>query len=180
MQVSHPLSSPCPSAFNCSQHHCILQRASSSHQVAKVSDLQFQHQSVLPVNIQDWFHLGLTGLIFLLSKALSRVFSNTRVQNHKILQWSAFLIVQLSHPYIITGKTWTLTRRTFFSKVMSLVFNRLSRLLIAFLPRSKRLLISWLQSQSGVILEPKEIKSLTVSTVSPSICYETTRLDSKG
>ena len=89
-----------------------------------------------------------------------------------ILQHLAFFIVQLSHPYMTTGKTIALTRWTFVGKVMSLVFNMLPRLGITFLPSSKRLLISWLQSPSAVILEPKEIKSATVSTVSPSICHE--------
>ena len=89
---------------------------------------------VLPVNIQDWFPLGLTGLI-LQSKGLSRVFSNTTVQKASILQCSAFFIVHLSHPYMTTGKNIALTRRTFVNKVMSLLFNMLSRLVIAFLPR---------------------------------------------
>ena len=89
-----------------------------------------------------------------------------------ILQCSAFLMVQLSHPYMTTGKTIALTRWTFVSKVMSLLFNMLSRMVIAFLPRSKCLLISHLQSPSVVILEPLKIKSLTVSIVSPSICHE--------
>ena len=88
-----------------------------------------------------------------------------------ILQLSAFLIVQLSHPYMATGKTIALTRWTFVGKVMSLLFNMLSRLVITFLPRSKHLLISWLQSPSAVIMEPKKIKSDTVSTVSPYICH---------
>ena len=88
------------------------------------------------------------------------------------LRRSAFFIVQLSHPCMTTGKTIALTRRTFLGKVLSLLFNMLSRLVITFLPRSKRLLISWLQSPSGVILEPKKIKSYTVSTVSPSISHE--------
>ena len=88
-----------------------------------------------------------------------------------ILQPSAFFIDQLSHPFKITGKTIALTRLTFVDKLMSLLFNVLSRLVIAFLPRSKRFLISWLQSPSAVILEPKKIKFLTVSTVSPSICH---------
>ena len=87
-----------------------------------------------------------------------------------ILQYSAFFIVQLSHPYMTTGKTIALTRRTFVGKVMSLLFNMLSRLVTAFLPTSKHLLISWLKSPSAVILEPMKIKS--VSIVSPSICYE--------
>ena len=81
-------------------------------------------------------------------------------------------MIQLSHPYMTTGKTIALTRQTFVGKEMSLLFNILSRLVIAFLPTRKRLLISWLQSPSAVILEPKKIKSLTVSTVSPSICHE--------
>ena len=85
---------------------------------------------------------------------------------------SAFFTVQLSHPYMTTGKTIALTRWTSVGKVMSLLLNMLSRLVITFLPRSKRLLISWLQSPSAVILESKKIKSVTVSIVSPSICYE--------
>ena len=89
-----------------------------------------------------------------------------------ILLHSALFIVQLSHPYMTTGKTIALTKQTFLDKVMSLLLNMLSRVVILFLPRNKRLLISWLQSPSAVILEPKEIKSATVSTVSPSICYE--------
>ena len=100
----------------------------------------------------------------------------SRPQHHSskasILQSSALFIVQLSHSYMTTGKTIALTRRTFVDKVMSLFFNMLSRLVITFLPRSEHLLISWLQSPSGVILEPKKIKSATFSTVSPSICHE--------
>ena len=89
-----------------------------------------------------------------------------------ILKYSAVFIVQLSHPYVTTGKTIALTRWTFVGKVMSLLFNMLSRFVVVFLPRSKRLLISWLQSPSAVILEPPKIKSLTVSIVSPSICHK--------
>ena len=94
-----------------------------------------------------------------------------------ILQCSAFFVVQLSHPYMTTGKTIALTRWTFVGKVMPLLFNMLSRWVIAFLSRSKRLLISWLQSPSAMILKPKKIKSLTVSIVSPSICHEVMGLD---
>ena len=94
-----------------------------------------------------------------------------------ILRHSAFFMVHLSHPYRITGKTIALTRQTFVGKVMSLLFNTLSRFVIAFLSRSKRLLISWLQSPSAVILEPKKIKCVTVSIVSPSICHEMMGLD---
>ena len=94
-----------------------------------------------------------------------------------ILWCSAFFIVQLSYPYMTTGKTIALTRQTFVDKVISLLFNMLSRLVIAFLPRSKCLLISWLWSPSAVILEPKKIKSLTVSIVFLSICHEVMGLD---
>ena len=107
--------------------------------------------------------------------AVQRTFKNL-LQHYSsktsILRCSAFFIVQLSHPYMTTGKTIALTKRTFVGKVMFLLLNMLSRLVITFLPRSKRLLISWLQSPSAVILEPPKIKLATVSTVSPSICHE--------
>ena len=127
--------------------------------------------SVLPMNIQVWFHLGWTVWISLQSKGLSRIFSNTTVQKHQFFGtqlslWSS------SHPYVTAGKKKALTRWTFVGKVLSLLFNMLSRLVIAFLPRSKCLLISWLQLPSAGILEPPKIKSLTVSVVSPSICHE--------
>ena len=94
-----------------------------------------------------------------------------------ILWYSAFFIVQLSQPYVTTGKTIALTRWIFVGEVMSLLFNKLSRLVITFLPRSKHLLISWLQLPSAVILEPPKIKSATVSIVSLSICHEEMELD---
>ena len=118
-------------------------------------------ETVLPMNIQGLFSLGLPGLI----------------SEGSILSHSAFFMVQLLHPYMTTGKALDLTKRTIVSKVMSLLFNILSRFVIAFLPRSSCLLISWLQSPSTVILEPKKIKSATVSTFSPSICYEVVGLD---
>ena len=102
------------------------------------------------MNIQDWFSLGLTDSISLQSRGLSRVFSNTIVQK---LQCSAFFMVQLSYPYMTTGKTIALTRWTIVGKVMSLLFNMLSRLVIAFLPRSKRLLISWATQDRRVMVE---------------------------
>ena len=89
-----------------------------------------------------------------------------------ILWCSAFFMVLLSHPYMTPGKTITLTRQTFVGKVISLLFNMLSRLVVAFLPRDTCLLVSWLQSPSAMILEPKKIKSVIVSIVSPSICHE--------
>ena len=129
--------------------------------------------SVLPMNTQDRSPLGWTGWISLQFKELSRVFSNTTVQKHQFFNtqlslWSNSYI----HPYMTTGKTIAFTRRTFVGKVMCLLFNTLSRLVIPFLPRSKHLLISWLQSPSAVVLEPPKIKSVTVSTVSPSSCHE--------
>ena len=103
------------------------------------------------------------------------------VQHHRskasVLWCSASLTVQLSYPYMTTGKTIALTRRTFVGKVMSLLFDMLSRLVITFLPRSKCLLISWLQSPSAVILEPQKINSVTVSIFSLSVCHEVIRLD---
>ena len=110
----------------------------------------------------DWFNL----------LAVQEILKSLLQHNNSkasILWCSAFFIVQLSHPYMSTGKTIALTRWTFFGKEMSLLFNMLSRLLKAFLPRSKHLLISWLQSPSAVILEPPKIKS---ATVSPSVCHE--------
>ena len=115
--------------------------------------------SVLPMNIQGWFPLGLIGLISLQSKGLPRIFSSTILQKHQFFGHSAFFMVQLSHPYMTTGKTITLTIQTPASKVMSLLFNMLSRFIIVFLSWSKRLLISWLQSPSAVIFEPPKIVS---------------------
>ena len=105
--------------------------------------------SVLPMNTQDWFPLGWTDWISLQSKGLSRVFSNSTVEKHHLFGTQPSFTVQLSHPYMTTAKTIALTRRTFVGKIMSLLFNMLSRLVIAFIPRSKRLLISWLQSPSA-------------------------------
>ena len=113
----------------------------------------------------DW--LGLLAVQETLKSLLQH-----HISKASILLCSAFFIVQLSHPYKTTEKTIALIRWTSVDKVMSLLFNTLSRLVITFLPRSKRPLISWLQSASAVILEPRKIKSDTVSTVSPSICHE--------
>ena len=127
--------------------------------------------SASPRNIQDWFPLQLTGLISLLSKGLSRVFSNSTVEKHQffVLSFLYSPTVTFIHDY---WKITALTRRTFVGKVMSLLFNMLSWFVIAFLPRSKCLFISRLQSLFVVILEPKKIKSVTVFIVSPSICHE--------
>ena len=112
----------------------------------------------------DWLDLAVQGTI----KSLLQHHSSKA----SILQCSAFFIVQLSHPYMTTGKTIALTRWTFVDKVMSVLFNMLSRLVITFLPRSKHPLISWLQSPSAVILELPKINSASVSTVSPSISHK--------
>ena len=164
IQPSHPLSSPSPPAFNLSQHQGLFksQLFSLGGQSIGVSALA----SVL----KDWSPLGWTGWISLQSKGPSRVFFNTTVQKHQFFG-AQLSSVQLSHPYMTTGKTIALTSWTFVDKVMSQLFNMLSRLVITFLPRSKRLLISWLQSPSAVILEPSKIKSDTVFTVFSSISH---------
>ena len=113
----------------------------------------------------DWFHL------LTVQRTLKSILQHNS-SKASVLQRSAFFIVQLSHPYMTIGKTIALTRWTFVGKVISLLFHMLSRFVIAFLSRSKRLLISWLQSPSAVILEPRKIKSDTVSTVSPFISHE--------
>ena len=146
IQPSHPLSYASPPAFNLSQI-----RVFSNESVLRIG--VSASTSVLPRNIQDWFPLGWNGWISLQSKGLSRVFSNTKSSKASILQCSAFFIAQLSQLYMTTGKTIGLTRRTFVGKGPTI----LSRLVITFLPRSKRLLISWLQSPSAVILEPRKI-----------------------
>ena len=133
--------------------------------------------SVIPAIIQGWFPLGLPGLIFLLSKGLSRGLSSTTVQKHQFFgtqpsSWSNSHI----HTWLLEKNT-VLTIWAFVSKVTSLLFNMLFRFVIVFHPRSKHLLISWLQSPSTVILEPKKIKSVTVSTFSLSICHEVMGLD---
>ena len=129
----------------------------------------------LPMNIQDWSPLGWLD-IFAVQGTLKNL-----LQHHSskasTLRHSTLFIVQILCPYITTGKTIALTRWTFLGKVISLFFNMLSRLIIAFLPRSKRLLISWLYLPSSVIFERKKINSVTVCTVSPSICHEVMGLD---
>ena len=143
--------SSCPQSFPASGSFQMSQLFASGSQSIGVS----ASTSVLPMSTQDWSLLGWTGWISLQSKGLSRVFSNTAVQKHQIF-CAAFFIVQLSHPYMTTGKTIALTRWTFVGKVIALLFNMLSRLIITFLPRSKCLLILWLQSPSAVILEFKK------------------------
>ena len=154
IQPSHHLSSPSPPALNLSQHQSLFQWVGSSHEVVKVLEFQLQHQSNEHPGLisfrMDWLDL------------LAVQVTLKSLQHHSskvsILRCSVFFIVQLSHPYMTTGKTIALTRRTFFDKVMSLFFNTLSRLVITFLPSSKRLLISWLQWPSAVILEPQKNK----------------------
>ena len=133
-------------------------------------EFQLQHQSLSEYSGLSSFRIAWFDLLAVQGTLKSLL------QHHSskasILPHSTFFMVQLSHPYVTTGKTIALTRWTFVCKVMSLVFNRLFGFVIAFLPKSKHLLISWLQSPSAVILKPKKIKSVTVSVVSPSICYE--------
>ena len=118
----------------------------------------------------DWFNL------LTVQETLKRLLQHHSLKG-SILQCSAFFMVQLSHPYMTSGKTMALTRWTFVNKVKSLLFNTLLRFVMAFLPRTQCRLISCLQSLSVVILEPKKIKSVTVSTFSPSICHEVMGLD---
>jgi len=161
----HPLSPPAP---NPSQHQSLFQWINSSHKVAKYWNFSFsinpskEHQGLISFKM-DWLDL----------LAVQRTLKNL-LQKHStkasIIQRSAFFTVQLSHPYMTTGKTIALARWTFVGKVMSLLFNMLPRLVITFLPRSKRLLISWLQSPSAVIWEPPKIKSATVSTSQNFLC----------
>ena len=170
IQPTHPLSSPSPPAFNHSQNQGLFEWFSSPHQVAKVLEFQLQHQysneySGLISFRMDWLDLlAVQGTL----KSLLQHHSSKA----SILWCTVFFIIQLSHLCMITGKTIALTRQTFVGKVMSLLFNMLSRLATAFLPRSKHLLISWLQSPSAVIFQPPKIKSVTVSIISPSICHE--------
>ena len=150
--------SSCPQSV---QHQGLFQLVSSSHEVAKVRSFSF---SISPSNK----HPGLISFrMDCLDLLAVQGTLKSLLQHHSskasILWLLAFFIVQLSHPYMTTGKTIALIRRTFVDKVISLLFNMLSRLVITFLPRSKCLLISWLQSPSAVILEPRKLKSDTVS-----------------
>ena len=154
IQPSHPLSSPSRPAFNLSQHQGLFKWVSSSHQVTKVLEFQLQHQSFQWIFRTDFLRVDWFDLLAVQGTLKSLL------QHHSwkasILWCSAFFIVQLSYPYMTPGKTIALPRRTFVGKVMSLLFNMLSRLVITFLQRSKHLLISWLWSPSAVILEPPQ------------------------
>ena len=173
IQPSHHLSSPSPPAFNLSQHQSLFQWVSLHIRWSKYWNFSF---SISPSNEYlglssfriDWF--GLLSVQGTLRSLLQHHCSKASIRQH-----SAFFTVQLSHPYKTTVKNIAVTRWTFVGKVTSLLFNMLSRLVMAFLPRSKRLLISWLPSPSAVILEPPQIKSVTV--VSPSISHEVMALD---
>ena len=166
IQPSHPLSSPSPPVFNLSQHQVFSSESVLHIRWSKYWSFSF---SISPSN-------EYSGLIFFRMDWLDFLAVpwtlKSLLQHHSskasILRHSAFFIIQLSHLYLSTGKTIALTRWTFAGKVMSLLFNMLFRLVITFLPRSKRLLISWLQSPPAVILEPPKIKSVTVS---PSIFH---------
>jgi len=174
IQPSHPLSTSSPPAFNFEKHQGLFKWS--------VLHIRWPKYWRFSLNISpsneylgwisfrtDWLELhAVQGTL----KSLLQHHSSKA----SILRRSAFFTVQLSHPYMTTGKTIALTIQTFVGKVMSLLFNMLSRLIIAFLPRSKHLLILWLQSPSTVILEPHK-NSATVSTVSPFICHEVMGLD---
>ena len=170
----HPTSSssvvPLSSPFNLSQHQGLFKWVSSSHQVAKVLEFKLQHQSFQWTFRTDFLQDELVGSpCSPRGSQESSPTSQFKSINSSVLSFLYSPNLTSIHDY---GKTIALTRWIFVSKVMSLLFNMLFRLVITFLPRSKRLLISWLQSPSAVILEPPKIMSLTVSTVSPSICHE--------
>ena len=163
---SCPLSRWCHPAISSSV--ILFSSCLSSHQVAKISEFQFQHQSFQWIFRTDF--LWWTSWISLESKD-SRVSPTSQLKSINSLALS-FLAGPTLTSICDHWKTIALTRWTFVDKVLSLLFNMLSRLVITFLPRTKHLLISWLQSPSAVILEPQKIKSVTISTVSPSICHE--------
>ena len=152
IQPSHPLSSPSPPALNLSKHQGVFKWVSCSHHVVKVLEFQLQispsneHPGLISFRM-DWLDL-------LVVQGTLKSLLQHHSSKASILQCWTFFTVQLSHPYMTTGKTIALTRRTFVDKVMSLLFNMLSRFVIAFLPRSKHLLISWLQSPSARFWSP--------------------------
>ena len=169
-QPSHSLLSPSPPPFSLSQRQGLFQWVISSHQVVKYWSFSF---SICPSNeYSGLISFRMDWLDFLAVQGTLKSLRQHHSSKVSILRWSAFFMVQHSHPYMTMGKTIALTRQTFVGKIMSLLFNMLSRFVIAFLPRSKHLLISLLQSTSAVIVEPKKIMSVTVSTVSSSICHE--------
>ena len=154
IQPSHPLSSPSPTALNLSQHQGLFKWVSSLHQVPKYWSFSF---SISPSNeYSGLISFRIDRLDLLTVQGTLKSLLQHPSSKASILWRSAFFTVQLSHPYMTTGKTIGLTRWTFVRKVMSLLFNMLSRLVITFLPRSKRLLISWLQSPSAVLLQPQK------------------------
>ena len=170
IQPSHPLSSPSPPSFNLSQF-----RVFSSESVLHIRRPNYWSFSFSISPSNEYFGLisfRMDWLDLLAVQGTIKSLLQHRSTKPSILWYSAFFIVQLSYPYMTTGKTIPLTRQTFVGKGVSLLFNMLSRLDITFPPRSKHLLISWLQSPSAVILEPKKVKSVMVSIVSPSVCRE--------
>ena len=172
IQPSHPLLSLSLPAFNVPRIRVfpMSQFFTSGGQSFSFSISPSNEYSGLISFRMDWLNL-------LAIQGTLKSFLQHHSSKASILWRSAFFMVRLSNPYLTSGKTIALTRWTSVGKVLSLLFNMLSRLVITFLPRSKRLLISWLQSPSAVILEPKEIKSATVYTISPSICHEVMGLD---
>ena len=162
IQPSHPLLSPSPPALHLSQHHGLLKWISSLHQVAKVIGVSAS-TSVLPMKHPGLISFRMDWLNLLAVQGTCKSLLQYHSSKASVLQCSAFFTVQFSHPYMTTGKTIALTRWTFVGNVMSLLFNMLSRMVIAFIRRSKHLLISWLQSPSGVILEPRKINKEDLS-----------------
>uniref|UniRef100_A0AC11DX56 Uncharacterized protein n=3 Tax=Ovis aries TaxID=9940 RepID=A0AC11DX56_SHEEP len=170
IQPSHPLSSPSPPAPIPPSIRVFSNESALLMRWPKYWSFTF---SIIPSKeIPGLISFRIDWLDLLAVQGMLKSLLQHHSSKASILQRSAFFTVQLSHPHVTTGKTIALTRWTLVGKVMSLLLNMLSRLVITFLPRSKRLLISWLQSPSAVILEPPKIKSDTVSTISPSISHE--------
>ena len=152
-------------------------RVFSSESVLCIRWPKYWSFSISPSNEYSLISFRMDWLDLLAIQGTLRSLLQHHISKASILRCSAFFMVQLSHPYMTNGKTIALTRQNFVGKVIFLLFNMLSRLVINFLPKSKCLLISWPQSASAVILEPKKIKSVTVSIVSPAICHEVMGLD---
>ena len=175
IQPSHPLSSPSPLTFNLSQPQGLFKWVSSSHQVSKILEFQLQHQPFQWIFRTDflwnWLVWSPCSPRDSQESSLAPQFKSTKSSA------LSFLYSPTLTSILDDGKTMALSIWTFVGKVMSLLFNTLSRFVTAFLPRSKHLLISWLQSPSAVILEPRKIKSVAAATFSPSICHEVMGLD---
>ena len=175
-QTSHSLLPPSSPALNLSQHQSLSNESALRIWWTRI-ELQLASASVLKMNIHIWFPSGLTGLVSFAVQRTLKSFLQHHIWEASIFWCPTFFMGQLSHLNMTTGKSIVLTVQTFVGKMMSMFCNMLLKFVIAFLPRSKHLLILWLKSPSAVILEPKKTKSVTVSSFSLSICHELMGLD---